>query len=303
MAYQDLTGLSFGEWTVISDAHETTPDRDHYWNCQCSCGTERKVRGSSLKKGKSQSCGCLKKKLLSQRTNLLNQRFGRLVVIKEEEHKNGNAQWLCQCDCGEQCIRTTTSLHRDTMHSCGCYNKEQITLLNKKDLTGQKFGRLTVIKETDQRKSYGGIIWECQCDCGNFCYITTNSLTTGNTSSCGCITSSIGEDNIEQILKQNNILYIKQYTNSELKLKRFDFAIIDTKDKVVRLIEFDGQQHYTDSSGIWNSKESLKDIQKRDQIKNQYALNHNIPLVRIPYWERDNITLDMIMGDKYLIGS
>ena len=28
---------------------------------------------------------------------------------------------------------------------------------------------------------------------------------------------------------------------------------------------------------------------------------HNIPLVRIPYKERDNITLDLIMGDKYLI--
>ena len=38
-----------------------------------------------------------------------------------------------------------------------------------------------------------------------------------------------------------------------------------------------------------------------DTIKNNYAFNHNIPLVRIPYTERDNITLEMIMGDKYLI--
>ena len=45
----------------------------------------------------------------------------------------------------------------------------------------------------------------------------------------------------------------------------------------------------------------LETTQKRDKVKNDYALTHNIPLVRIPYWERDNITLDMIMGDQYLI--
>jgi len=38
-----------------------------------------------------------------------------------------------------------------------------------------------------------------------------------------------------------------------------------------------------------------------DKEKNEYALSNNIPLVRIPYWERDNITLEMIMGDKYLV--
>ena len=44
----------------------------------------------------------------------------------------------------------------------------------------------------------------------------------------------------------------------------------------------------------------LKATQKRDKIKNNYALSHNIPLVRIPYWERDNITLDLLLGNKYL---
>lgn len=42
-------------------------------------------------------------------------------------------------------------------------------------------------------------------------------------------------------------------------------------------------------------------IKRRDNEKNEYALSHNIPLVRIPYWERDNITLDMLLGDQYLI--
>ena len=36
-------------------------------------------------------------------------------------------------------------------------------------------------------------------------------------------------------------------------------------------------------------------------MKNDYAFTHNIPLVRIPYWERDHITLEMILGDEYII--
>lgn len=64
---------------------------------------------------------------------------------------------------------------------------------------------------------------------------------------------------------------------------------------IIRIIEFDGEFHYIDSN-IWNSQ-TVKD---NDIIKNNYCNKNNIPLVRIPYWERDKITLDMIMGDQYL---
>ena len=78
------------------------------------------------------------------------------------------------------------------------------------------------------------------------------------------------------------------------KIGRYDFVILKNNTPI-RLIEFDGEQHYKNIAN-WDSLELQ---QKRDQIKNEYAISHNIPLVRIPYWERDNITLDMIMGDQY----
>lgn len=55
----------------------------------------------------------------------------------------------------------------------------------KVDLTGKKFGRLTVIRETDQRKS-GSVVWECKCDCGNTVFVSQNHLSRGATVSCGC---------------------------------------------------------------------------------------------------------------------
>ena len=81
---------------------------------------------------------------------------------------------------------------------------------------------------------------------------------------------------------------------ADLPKSRYDFAII-LDNEVIRLVEFDGEQH-TKPIEFFGDFET---IQKRDQIKNEYALSHNIPLVRIPHWERDNITLNMIMGEQY----
>ena len=55
-----------------------------------------------------------------------------------------------------------------------------------KDRTGQKFGRLLVLKLTLNRDSSGGTIWKCRCDCGSVISLPMNSLVTGNTVSCGC---------------------------------------------------------------------------------------------------------------------
>lgn len=58
------------------------------------------------------------------------------------------------------------------------------------DLTGQKFGRLTVIRKTDRRGPDGGIVYECLCDCGTTCFVWNNRLTAKDHSrkrSCGCL--------------------------------------------------------------------------------------------------------------------
>jgi hypothetical protein len=53
------------------------------------------------------------------------------------------------------------------------------------DLTGQKFGRLTV-QELSGRDNYRQIMWNCACDCGNTKRIKGSSLRSGATKSCGC---------------------------------------------------------------------------------------------------------------------
>lgn len=55
-----------------------------------------------------------------------------------------------------------------------------------KDLSGQKFGRLTVLEPTNERKK-SCVVWLCKCECGNICKADTAALTSGQRKSCGCL--------------------------------------------------------------------------------------------------------------------
>lgn len=49
------------------------------------------------------------------------------------------------------------------------------------------------------------------------------------------------------------------------------------------------------------NKHDLIFTKNNDIIKNKYSKDNNIPLVRIPYWERNKMTLEMLLGKEYLI--
>lgn len=72
-----------------------------------------------------------------------------------------------------------------------------------KDITGQKFGHLKVIRYDKEKKK-----WECQCDCGNTTYVVTRNLKTGNTKSCGCRKNARGTKrprNVKDMLEKKVI--------------------------------------------------------------------------------------------------
>lgn len=304
----DLTGQKFDKLLVLEKA--PSRKRHTYWKCQCDCGNICEVSSEFLKKPNlSRDCGCSKKKNIQKKKNeeranwLVGKQFGKLTVIRPtEERINNSIVWECICDCGNIKNVPTHLLTNGHTRSCGCLVRE----VQGKDLTNQRFGKLIVLYPCDYKKSHL-ILWHCKCDCGNECDIESYNLRAGLTKSCGCINTSIGELNIEQILLTNNIQYKKEYTFEDLKGKkgrpyRYDFGLL-LNNNLIRLIEFDGEQHYGERTGLWGNSQDdpLEQRIQRDQVKNQYALDNNIPLVRIPYWERDNITLELLMGDKYLV--
>lgn len=225
------------------------------------------------------------------KTKEIGKKYGRLTVLSYSHTNNRHEiMWKCQCECGNTTTAKTSDLRSGHKASCGC--------LYSADLSGQKFGLLTVIEKAYTKN--GILHWKCRCECGQETFVGGSNLKRGNTSSCGCINYSIGENNIKKWLEKNNINYLREWRIPNTNY-RFDFAIFDKNDNLTMFIEFDGEQHFTTNKGYWKNKETLEKLQQRDLIKNQYAIENNIPLVRIPYWERDNIKKKTIFNPNYFV--
>lgn len=222
----DMTGLKIGHWTVLGRDYSKTGG-NAYWLCECDCGNEKifSIRGADLRRGKTTNCGCIKKiKCQNTGEDLTGQRFGKLIVLKMGEKKNGNR-------------------HRH---------------------------------------------WICQCDCGNITNpIPSDNLKSGNTTSCGCQLSK-GEFKIEQFLKNLNISYEKEKTFSNLKGDnkplRFDFYLKDFNT----VIEYQGIQHYQPREQFGGEEQYKKQL-IYDQLKKQYCQNHSINFIEISYLDYSQI--------------
>ena len=59
--------------------------------------------------------------------------------------------------------------------------------MKKIDLTGDVYGRLSVIADDGSRSNTGRVLWLCECSCGNRVYVQSQNLKNGRTKSCGCL--------------------------------------------------------------------------------------------------------------------
>lgn len=121
----------------------------------------------------------------SKSGDTVGKKFGMLLV-KEVAGKNNHHKTLvlCDCDCGKECTVIEARVRNGLTASCGCRVGVVARERFFKDMTGQKIGRLTFIKEV--KKNGKGGYWECLCDCGTITVTTGTLIRIGHTTSCGC---------------------------------------------------------------------------------------------------------------------
>ncbi|MCH5278234.1 MAG: hypothetical protein J1E60_00405 [Christensenellaceae bacterium] len=117
--------------------------------------------------------------------NLIGQRFGKLTVAEAKKDKNRRQLWLCRCDCAGEILATTRQLTSGAIMDCGCDSEKRKKYRRIEDLTGQRFGKLTVLRRAKDKNGY--VQWLCQCDCGNLHSVDAGNLKNGSTESCGCL--------------------------------------------------------------------------------------------------------------------
>ena len=113
---EDLTGKRFGKLIVTKMIYENV--KETKCECQCDCGSIIIVKRNALIDKNTQSCGCV------HNPSLLNQRFGKLRVIKEIPNDTSQRTWECKCDCGATTYLTTHLLLSGHTKSCGCLRSE-----------------------------------------------------------------------------------------------------------------------------------------------------------------------------------
>ena len=268
---EDYIGEKHGSLTIVDLVYEGKT----YFMCRCDCGNVINILPSSFKKQKS--CGCSRFKTYEGK------KYGKLLIKKMlYNYKNGFTYCLCDCDCGNKgiIIRCENIVSGNTK-SCGCTKKES--------LIGEKYGRLSVIKESSKNNK-NQRQWICVCDCGQIVCLTTHTLKTGHTLSCGCLRSesvSYHEMFISNILRESGIdFYTEKSFDSCVGLGgkplRFDFYIPDSN----LLIEYDGEQHFRPIK-YFNGTAGFDRLKKNEKIKEEFCKKNNIQLLRLPYTMTD----------------
>ncbi len=114
-----------------------------------------------------------------------------------------------------------------------------------KDLTGQKFNRLTVL-EKGERNSCNQIQWKCKCDCGNIVLATTTYLKSGHTKSCGCLNKE----------SASNRLKDSKFVKSREKYRKENFLKDGTSLALIKNTEKLRKNNTSKVTGIYFDKQN-----------------------------------------------
>ncbi|MED1863242.1 hypothetical protein P4V41_07220 [Fictibacillus nanhaiensis] len=277
---------------------------------ECSCGNPFENTFSLFKYGKTRRCNeCYRKELSERKTipyfdikdyveNISESNCK--IITPEDEYINSRLNIDFQCGCGE--------LFKTSFHEFKSGGKRQCNecgkgLLKVADFinifSNQEEVEHCKLIEFESQEGYihARHILTLQCQCGEY-FQTPRYHFLRNKKKCDICSSSIsmGELRIKKFLDSENIVHEREYSFSDCRGIRkplpFDFVLMQSNE-VHTIIEYDGRQHFNPSNFGGCSDESamlsFQDLKRNDQIKNEYCEKNNIKLIRIPYWDFDNI--------------
>jgi len=179
-----------------------------------------------------------------------------------------------------------------------------------KDIQGQVFGRLTVIKKSNNKNKCNHIYWECICICGKLKTVSGTNLRLGNVKSCGCLLSDITKKMRRDELSKRIGYSAKSRTfnqyRSVAKQKNREFIL--TKNQFLEIVVKDC--FYCGSSPSNTSKPASKVIANKsfnyngiDRIDSSkgYVIGNIVPCCKICNIAKRDMTLEKFKDWVYLI--
>lgn len=289
MRFKDLAGQQLGRSMIISRV-ESRIDKSGkprtVWNCKCECGNEFEALADSLKRNPDLVCPeCTNKnRSKNNRINVVGNKYGRLTIL-DIIPNTYPTKVRCKCDCGNEHICLQADVVNGHTQSCGCLQSINTSIANTKDWTGYIAESGIEFLYQDYKNNKGQWVWKCKCGiCGNVFSELPARVNNGHVTSCGCRVQSFGEEYVKGVLQGMKVDFVPQYTFDDCKhiyTLHFDFAIF-SNNNLLGLIEYDGKQHF-EPIDWFGGEVGFKNTKKRDEIKNVYCKQNNIPLLRLPY--------------------
>jgi len=229
-----------------------------------------------------------KKRTTSDFQNLLNELFNnQFDVLSEYVNNETKVKLLCK-HCGHIIFKSPAKMTGKTKEGCYiCSGKNHFK-------TKQTLQHEVDIKYPNTYEILGEYVKARQpltvrrLACGHVYDISPDNLLRGK----GCPRCSLRQSSymniVETYFAKNNIKYVKEKRFDDcmhIRVLPFDYYI---EDKNI-CIEVDGQFHYmANKFEHANPHSSLESITRRDDIKTRYCQEHNIKLIRLPYFEAQN---------------
>ena len=209
--------------------------------------------------------------------------FGRWTVLYRAEDRTTPkgtklAYWHCKCSCEKGTEKDVNGdlLRNGNSKSCGCLAREVASKRNLKDLTGMKFGRLTVVERADDYVNNGKHYtrWKCVCDCGNpqIKIVTGGALKNGKVVSCGCYHDELIAEKGKQNKKYNAHKHMGKY--EILYTQKGEPFYVDAEDysKIKDVCWFKTDDGYIE--GNLPDKVVLLHIYIMEQYENALVVDH-----------------------------
>ncbi len=282
--------------------------------CEC-CGKEFQIKRSEYNKNKHHYCSteCFNN---AGREEKECEYCGKTFISKKSDHRR-----FCSHECAMKVIPYEQKTNREIVkckqcgkefeahvsaerifcsHECAYQWRKENGFYSEYNETMKNMGKNNFFNSVKNREDieimsdYINAKIKILCRCkehGTFFEMSPWHIMEGKTG-CPKCKKSRGELEIAKFLDQHKIKYITQMKFDDcrnIKPLPFDFYLVDFN----KLIEYDGEQHFKPVrfGGITyeQAEKQFKMVQAHDKIKNDYAANNRIDLLRIPYTQNDNM--------------
>lgn len=282
-----------GEYTILSSY---TTSREKVLIKHNICGYEWKVNPWNLIQGKIKKCPLCSNKWkrttedFKQEVKTL---YGKEYLVIGKYKSTNTPLLMLHTTCGHTFMRMPRELKNGILcphcRRPNYYENTESFNIRMYEKYKNKYSLMSEYKSAREKISV-------LCNkCGNVWDATPDNLMHGH--GCPKCTLSHGEDRIDAWLLQNGFNFKRQYCDKrckDIRALRFDFAVFDSNEKIILLIEYDGKQHSKPTrfkSNMSNEvcEKNLADVQKKDSIKNDFCRREKINLLRINYKEFNDI--------------